>query len=141
MDIDILWESNKFVISTPKNPHIPYEEGMHLIVSPVREIANAWEDINLSTKTFRLAAEVCKTIETLGMAPWFNIQANGNWGLLPGATPFFHIHLYSRNKTVNWGKALIIPELPNTYSNSPMPKNDQERLVRVFSEEFDKIVL
>src|ERR1035438_7326137 len=120
-----LWENDKYLITTPTNPHIPYEEGLHLIVSPKREVANAWEDTDLGAATFKIASEVCKIMEKLMLAPWFNIQANGNWGLLPDTTPSFHIHIYGRNKTQKWGKPIVLPEAPNTYQNDPMPKNER----------------
>ncbi len=123
-----LWENSEFTISTPKNPHFAYSEGLHVIVSPEQEVANAWQDIDLAQATFKLASLACKTMEDLGMAPWFNIQANGNWGLLPGATPFFHVHIYGRNKTESWGKPIILPEAPGTYQNEPMPEIDRVKL-------------
>ncbi|HSX27373.1 MAG TPA: hypothetical protein VLG25_01180 [Patescibacteria group bacterium] len=132
MDSFILWENDQFTISTPKNPHIPYSEGLHVIVSPKRQITTAWEDIELSEATFKLAVKACKIMENSQLAPWFNIQANGNWGLLPGATPSFHVHILGRNKTSNWGKPLVLPEAPNTYQNDPMPEADRTKLVDVF---------
>lgn len=128
-----LWENDDFEISTPKNPHFPYSEGLHIIVSPKREVANAWQDIDLSEVTFKLASMACKTMEDLIMAPWFNIQANGNWGLLAGATPFFHVHVYGRNKTESWGKPIILPEAPGTYQNEPMPESDRIKLSDAFT--------
>jgi diadenosine tetraphosphate (Ap4A) HIT family hydrolase len=69
------------------------------------------------------------------MAPWFNIQFNGNWGLLPGNTPFFHLHVYGRNKTANWAKPVVLPEAPKTYQNAPMPEADQSKLIEAFRAE------
>jgi len=134
LDSYLIWENENFTIHTPSNPHIPYNEGLHLFVAPKHEIANAWEDTELSSKTFKVASEACAAMRKLELAPWFNIQANGNWGLLPGAAPFFHIHIYGRNKTASWGKALVIPELPNTYSNAPMPEIDRTSLTQSFNE-------
>jgi diadenosine tetraphosphate (Ap4A) HIT family hydrolase len=127
-----LWEDDSFTISTPQNPHLPYSEGLHVIVSPKQEVANAWQDIDLSESTFKLAATACKIMEELEIAPWFNIQANGNWGLLPGGTPFFHVHVYGRNKTETWGKPIILPEAPGTYRNDPMPEADRTKLSTAF---------
>lgn len=134
MNIFTLWEDDNFIVSTPKNPHLPYIEGPHVVVVPKQQVANAWQDIDVSTETFKLASEVCKVMEDLQLAPWFNIQANGNWGLLPGAEPFFHIHIYGRNKTATWGKPITLPEAPKTYQNEPMPEVDQVRLADAFSE-------
>ncbi len=132
MNIFILWENDVFEVSTPKNPHLPYIEGPHIIVAPKKEISNAWTDIELSTATFRLASRVCQILEKIQFAPWFNIQANGNWGLLPGEKPIFHVHIYGRNKTAMWGKPIILPTLPKTYQNEPMPESDRNTLIEAF---------
>ena len=128
----MLWENDRFNICTPSNPHIPYSEGLHLVVAPKNAIANAWENPELAAETFRISAEACKIMEKLKLAPWFNIQANGNWGLLSGNTPFFHIHVYGRNKTEEWGKPLVFPEAPNTYLNETMPRDDRSVLTEAF---------
>ncbi len=132
MNIYTLWEDDTFTISTPKNPHTPYSEGLNVIVAPKKEVANAWEDTDLAADAFKLAAKACKIMEELQLAPWFNIQANGNWGLLPGAKPFFHIYIYGRNKTATWGKAIILPVAPHTYQNDPMPEADRTKLMDAF---------
>ncbi|GAC1503174.1 MAG: hypothetical protein NVS1B10_08190 [Candidatus Saccharimonadales bacterium] len=121
----ILWDDESFSVSTPKNPHIPYNEGAHLIIAPKRAVPNAWADVTLSAAAFRLASATCQIMEKIQFATWFNIQANGNWGLLPGGQPFFHVHIYSRNKTKTWGKPVILPEAPGTYQHEPMPEADR----------------
>lgn len=128
----LLWENDDFSLRTPLNPHLPYSEGLHLYIAPKKEIANAWEDPELAAETFRLASKACAIMKAKDIAPWFNIQANGNWGLLPGASLFFHIHIYGRNMTVQWGKPLVLPEAPNTYDNKPMPEKDRSTLKEIF---------
>lgn len=128
MNTFLLWENDRFEIVTPKNPHLPYSEGLQIIIAPKQAIKSAWQYPELSAEAFKLASKACKIMEDLKMAPWFNIQANGNWGLLPGNEPFFHIHIYGRNKTKNWGKPIILPEAPKTYQHEPMPENDRMRL-------------
>ena len=125
----ILWENDKFAIKTPSNPHIPYIEGLHLVVAPKETFDAAWSNVDISTEVFKLASEACKIMVDLDVAPWFNIQANGNWGLLPGNSPFFHVHIYGRNKTANWGKPIVLPELPNTFENQEMPEIDRKMLI------------
>ena len=132
MNIFVLWENDSFQISTPKNPHLPYGQGPQIIVIPKKETPNAWTDIELSVATFRLASRVCQIMEKIQFAPWFNIQANGNWGLLPGKKPFFHVHIYGRNKTEMWGKPLVLPIAPKTYQNEPMPESDRNILIEAF---------
>ena len=131
----LLWEDDTFMVKTPFNPHTTYLEGLHVIVAPKADVLSAWEDPELSGEAFKLASKVSKIISDLNLAPWLNLQANGNWGLLPGATPFFHIHIYGRNKTESWGKPITLPELPKTYSNEPMPERDRELLTRAFKED------
>ncbi len=127
-----LWENNDFVISTPTNPHFPYSEGLHLVVSPKHAITSAWEDPALAAEAFRIASEACRIMNRIKIAPWFNIQANGNWGLLPGAKPFFHVHIYGRNRTDRWAKPIILPDAPGTYTNDAMPENDRTLLAEAF---------
>lgn len=124
----VLWENDTFLVKTPFNPHIPYSEGLHVLVAPKADIVSAWEDPELSGEAFKIASKVSKVISDLSFAPWLNLQANGNWGLLPEATPFFHIHIYGRNKTESWGKPIKLPELPGTYKNDPMSEDDRNLL-------------
>lgn len=128
----LLWENDSFVIKTPFNPHINYKEGLHLVVTTKEDYETAWEDPKVTGQVFELAARVSKIVEETKLAPWFNIQSNGNWGLLPGASKFFHVHVYSRNRTESWGKPIILPELPGTYKNEPMPGSDRTLLIEVF---------
>jgi diadenosine tetraphosphate (Ap4A) HIT family hydrolase len=126
----LLWEDDKFIVVTLHNPHIPYSEGPHILIKSRQEIEpnSAWENPMITGKMFELAAKVSKVMEDLELSPWFNLQANGNWGLLPEATPFFHVHIYGRNRNENWGKPISLPVAPGTYKNDPMPEVDRNRL-------------
>ena len=130
----LLWEDDTFLVKTPFNPHTSYVEGLHVIVAPKADITTAWDDPELTGRAFTLASKVTQIMSELKLAPWFNLQANGNWGLLPGATPFFHVHIYGRNQTDSWGKPITIPELPKTYHNEPMPESDRELLAHALKE-------
>lgn len=128
----LLWEDTHFTIHTPANPHIPYSEGAHLYVAPKEAVPSAWANPELASETFKLASKACRIMEGLQLSPWFNLQANGNWGLLPGGSPYFHIHIYGRNKTELWAKPIILPEAPGTYDNAPMPESDRALLAKAF---------
>lgn len=130
----LLWENDNFVIKTPFNPHVPYSEGLHLIVTSKVVFEAAWYNPEISAQAFKLSAKACKIMEDIGIAPWFNVQSNGNWGLLSDGPRFFHIHVYGRNKTVNWGKPIALPELPGTYQNDPMPESDRTILIEAFKQ-------
>lgn len=130
----ILWSNEKFEIVTPQNPHLSPEEGLHLKVLPKKETESSWEDVELCAETFKLAAKVCQAMEKLKLAPWFNLQANGNWGLLPGRTSRFHVHIYARRKGKTWGLPVQLPNVPGTYQNSPMTEEEREKLSRALAE-------
>lgn len=129
-----LWENDEFEVVTPKNPHIPPEEGFQLVILTKHEIIAAWSDPDLSAKAFHLSARVCQILEEMKLAPWFNIQANGNWGLLPGTTPRFHIHIYARLKGKTWGQPVQLPLAPKTYTNSPISEDIRNLLTRILRE-------
>lgn len=128
----LLWENEEFIIKTPFNPHTSYEEGLHIIVTTQGDYETAWQSPAITGRVFELAAKASKIIEEQGLAPWLNLQANGNWGLLPNANKFFHVHIYGRNKTDSWGKPITLPELPSTYKNEPMPEADRATLIEAF---------
>lgn len=130
----LLWENDSFVIKTPFNPHVPYSEGLHLIVTSKIVFENAWAKPEISAEAFKLSAKACRVMEGIEMAPWFNIQSNGNWGLLSDGQRFFHIHIYGRNRTSTWGKPITLPELPGTYENEPMPESDRNTLIKAFEQ-------
>lgn len=124
----LLWEDNTFIVCTPFNPHLPYSEGPILVIKTKQDITNAWQNPQLTGRAFELAATISKIMQDLQFASWFNIQTNGNWGLLPGAHPFFHVYIYGRNQTDRWAKPIILPEAPKTYKNDAMPEADRARL-------------
>lgn len=123
-----LFSNGEFEVFTPFNPHISAEEGLHIIVVPEAEVESALVDENLCAETFRVAAKVAQAMKELKLAPWFNLQANGNWGLLPGSTPWFHVHVYARRKGKTWGMPVQIPLAPGTYHNEPMTEQEREDL-------------
>lgn len=85
----LLWENEELIVCTPMNPHLAYSEGPIIVIKTKESIRNAWQDPTLTGNTFTLAAKVCQIIEKLELTSWFNIQTNGNWGLIDGAEPFF----------------------------------------------------
>ncbi len=131
----ILWENDNFIIKTLSNPHISLSEGVHLIVLPKKHTANAWEDPELASEAFLLSSQATKIMSELEVCPWFNLQANGNWRLLPGSTPTFHIQIYGRNKTESWGKPINLPVAPGTFKNEPMPQELRKRLTIAFNSQ------
>ena len=133
----LLWENEVFIVCTPFNPHLPYSEGPIVVVKPKTNIINSWQEPTLTGDAFELSAKICQIMEELHMTSWFNLQANGNWGLLKNATPFFHIYIYGRNKTSEWGKPIILPTAPKTYQNDPMPEVDRNRLSNKLKTDLD----
>jgi len=116
---NIIYETENFVVTVPKIPHIPREDGGHLII---REKNYQFE--SRSELIPKLAIEVMRLTMLVGDAmkngmknrnieiERINYQENGNWTYQKGAKPVFHIHLYGRTKnatTQTWGEALVFP--------------------------------
>ncbi len=129
-----LWADGRFVVTTPAVPHLPPEEGCHVLVTPQAPPPHAWADPSLTAAAFELAARVCRVMERLELAPWFNLQANGNWGLLPGKSPHFHIHVYGRRRGSTWGQPVQLPLAPGTFVYPPLPEADRVRLAAALAE-------
>ncbi|MCC6175881.1 MAG: hypothetical protein IT305_11300 [Chloroflexi bacterium] len=124
-----LWENDRFAVFTTANPHLPREEGCHVLVAPKDPPPHAWADPALTGALFELTARVCQVMERLGLAPWFNLQANGNWGLLPGGAPHLHVHIYARlpaGKT--WAQPVDLPKVPGEFGFAPLDEGERARL-------------
>lgn len=132
----VLWKTRKFIVVTRKNPHLPKEEGCHLVIYSVRELKNAWESPKVCGEAFELAAKAAKILVDEKIVDWANLQYNGNWGLLKGATPVFHVHIYGRKKSgKTWGQPADLPKFPGTFSNKSVSKKDIAKLIARFKEE------
>ena len=130
-----LWEDERFVVWTTANPHLPPEEGCHVLVAPKDPPPHAWADPSVTAATFELTARVCQVLERLGIAPWFNLQANGNWGLLPGGKPHLHVHIYARRpggKT--WAQPVDLPKAPGAFGFAPLDAATRDRLAAALRE-------
>lgn len=129
----VLWKNDKFIVTTPLNPHLPKDEGCHLVIRPVKPFEKAWDYPKFTGETFELASKIVKILIDEGIVDWANLQCNGNWGLLKGVTPWFHVHIYGRKKSgKTWGQPVELPKLPNTYNNESMSKRDIQRLAAKF---------
>jgi len=130
-----LWEDERFVVATTANPHLPPEEGCHVLVWPKDPPPHAWTDPVLTGAVFELAARVCQVMERLGLADWFNLQANGNWGLLPGGTPHLHVHIYGRRRGgVTWAQPVELPKAPGGFGFAPLSEPDRARLTAALAD-------
>ena len=126
----ILCSNKKFEIFTPVNPHIPPEEELHVVVRPKKRIASAWSNPELSAESFMVAAKVSRIMKKLKIAPWFNLQANGNWHFLTGKRPYFHVHIYARRKGKTWGMPVQLSSRPGTFNNKTMPEKERNKLAK-----------
>ena len=130
-----LWEDEQFRVWTTANPHFPPEEGFHALVAPKDPPPHAWADPAVTAATFELTARVCQVMERLGMAPWFNLQANGNWGLLPGARPHLHVHIYARRQGgKTWAQPVDLPKAPGDFGFPPLDEPTRARLAAALAE-------
>jgi diadenosine tetraphosphate (Ap4A) HIT family hydrolase len=130
-----LWEDARFGVTTSDNPHLPSEEGCHLVVCPKDPPPHAWADPAVTAATVELAARVSGVLVRLGQVDWINLQVNGNWGLLPGASPRLHVHIYGRKKTgKTWGQPVDLPKAPGQFGYAPLAEADRERIRLALAE-------
>jgi diadenosine tetraphosphate (Ap4A) HIT family hydrolase len=130
-----LWEDARFKVWTTSNPHLPPEEGCHLLVAPKDPPAHAWADPAVTAATFGLTARVCQVLERLGLIDWANLQANGNWGLLPGGKPHLHVHIYGRRKGgTTWAQPVDLPKSPGAFGFAPLSEDDRARIGAALAE-------
>lgn len=130
----ILWQNKDFIVTAPKAPHISLREGCHLGVFAKKPLASAWQDCRLAGKAFALASKVAGIIIDIDLVQWANIQFNGNWGLLPGKNPYFHLHIYGRKKlSPHWATPVPLPRLPKTFNFPPLPLAEIKLLKKEFA--------
>lgn len=131
----MLWEDARFGVTTSDNPHLPPEEGCHLVVWPKDAPPHAWADPRVTAATVELAARVSAVLEQLGLVDWVNLQANGNWGLLPGAEPHLHVHIYGRKRTgKTWAQPVDLPKAPGQFGFAPLSEEDRARISVALAE-------
>ncbi|MGE3267835.1 MAG: hypothetical protein AB7P40_03735 [Chloroflexota bacterium] len=134
-EIWTLWEDARFTVTTSSNPHLPPEEGCHLQVAPKNPPPHAWADPSVTAATMELAARVSAVLEQLGLIDWMNLQANGNWGLLPGGEPHLHVHLYGRRKGgKTWAQPVDLPKAPGEFGYAPLSEADRARISAALAE-------
>jgi len=134
----ILWQNPDFIVFTPKNPHLSLAQGRHLVAMPKKSMTAAWDNPVLAGKCFALAAQVAKIWINLNLVQWANLQFNGNWGLLTGRTPFFHVHIYGRKKTSStWGQPVVLPKLPGSFHFPTMPEQEIKLLKKTFKKQLN----
>ena len=132
------WQDARFAVTTTANPHLPPEERCHLLVLPKDPPPHAWADPAVTAAAFELAARVSQVLVRLGLADWVNLQANGNWGLLPGAEPHFHVHLYGRRcGGSTWAQPVDLPKAPGQFGFAPLSEADRTRLAAALAEALD----
>jgi diadenosine tetraphosphate (Ap4A) HIT family hydrolase len=130
-----LWEDARFAVSTTANPHLPPEEGCHLLVWPKDPPPHAWADPAVTAATFELAARVSQVLERLGLVDWVNLQANGNWGLLPGSKSHLHVHIYGRRRGgKTWAQPVELPKAPGQFGFAPLSETDRNRIAAALAE-------
>jgi len=117
----VLWRNTRFIIVTPKNPHLPESEGCHIIVFPVKHVEKGWEALDLAGETFKLALQVAKILVDEKIVDWANLQYNDNWRGAKTGKAWFHLHVYGRKRSgTTWGQPVVLPKTPKSFKNKPL---------------------
>lgn len=133
----VLYQTKTFSVVTPlTKPHIPREEGGHLMICatekyfPDRTAFSPEEAVELMRLSMLTAEAFPAAMAERGVAiDRINFQENGNWALLSGRPPVFHLHLYARqigSRSQIWGEALFFPDPhdPRYESFAPLTEED-----------------
>lgn len=114
-----IYETENFRVVIPENPHIPREDGGHIMivsknnifsrVDMTRDEAHEFIDLSIIVgRAFKIA------MNKLGInVEWINYQENGNWSFKYQKFPHFHMHIYGRvenSVTQKFSDALYFPD-------------------------------
>ena len=123
----IVYETKNFLVFLPNMPHIPREDGGHLVITAKEKILdrtglNPTQAIECMRLTMLVGEAMVKGLKKQNInIERINYQENGNWAYLRHEIPFFHIHLYGRTKNSKsqiWGEALNLPDPDTGYYSS-----------------------
>ncbi len=139
----VVYETDNFHLIVPSSPHIPREDGGHLVItSKELEFENRTQlDAKLATEIMRftmIAGEaMTKILKKRGVKlQRINYHESGNWPYLRREKTKFHIHLYGRaydSKTQICGEAVYFP---NQFSDfyEDFEKLDDEDVLEIRKE-------
>lgn len=140
----VIYKTDNFVVTVPKEPHIPREDGGHLLIRG-KDYYESRTDFTpkLATEVMRLSILIGEAMKK-GMKnrgidiERINYQENGNWAYQKGRKPVFHIHLYGRTKnsvTQTWSEALFFPNKSTGFYDKfePFTKEDIEEIKKQIS--------
>lgn len=145
MENIIIYETNTFEVIAPKFPHIPREDGGHIIIRSKKKFFNSRLDFTSdeAIEMMRLSMIVGKAyMNALNIngikVERLNYQENGNWSYLENTEPFFHLHIYGRtrtSKTQRWGEALLFPDKRTSFYDgfSQVSTSDIEEIKKQIS--------
>lgn len=132
----IIYETENFVATVPKFPHIPRLDGGHLMIRQKDFLFESRSELSpkLAVEVIRLTIllgeAMTKAMRNRGiMIERINYQENGNWAYQKGNNPVFHIHLYGRTKnsvTQKWGEALVFPNKSTGFYDTFDPFNEED---------------
>lgn len=143
----IIFESENFMAFCKEKPHIPREDGGHIIIKPKKDGVESRLDLSPKEATeVMYVSMLVSDAMILGLKKQginikrINYQDNGNWAFLKNKKPHFHIHLYGRteeSKTQPFGSALYFPNPSDPFYNNFEPLNDED--IKSIKKEINKL--
>lgn len=142
----IVYETDNFLVFLPNMPHIPREDGGHLVITTKEKVIdrtglNPTQAIECMRLTMLVGEAMVKGMSKQNInIQRINYQENGNWAYLRHEEPFFHIHLYGRTKDSKsqiWGEALNFPDPDSGYYLSFTKLTDED--ISCIVEEIKKL--
>ena len=136
MNDNIIYETDNFTVCMPGKPHIPREDGGHLIISSKNKQYSSRCDLSPREamelmRLTMLTGEAMKAgLKSRGIELIrINYQENGNWAHKSNRLPVLHVHLYGRtadSKTQKWPEALVFPAKETGFYEGFEPLNEED---------------
>lgn len=132
----VIYETENFVGTVPKIPHIPRLDGGHIMIRAKEKYFESRIEfepklaIEVMRMTMLLSEAMINGMKNRGIEiERINYQENGNWAYQDGKKPTFHIHLYGRTrnaKTQTFGEALVFPNKSTGFYDNFEPFNEDD---------------
>jgi len=136
--MEILFETENFMIEVPGHPFVSREEGGHVRIMSKKQISDRTkltrEQAIEYTKISMIVGEALKT----GLAKRgidigiVNYQEMGNWSVFKPEGPIMHMHIFGRAKTATkqkYGEAVQLPKRETGFYESFQPLDEQDCIV------------
>ena len=101
-DDNVVLRTALYDVRVPRRPHIPKDEGGHIVIYPHTEVSEFFElpygeAVAIACAVQQVTRGLFAFMREIGHPLYtVNVQDNGNWAFLRGEAKSFHLHVYGR---------------------------------------------